>query len=62
MNTQHPSKRRSALTAVPLAITVEVGAILVNVGGAVSAAAAFLVLFGMCHQIRLLRWRRQQPA
>ncbi|HEX5250164.1 MAG TPA: hypothetical protein VFW14_10905 [Gaiellales bacterium] len=62
MNTHQPRKRRSALAALPLAIAVEIGAILVDVGGAVSAAAAFLVVFGVCHQIRLMRWRRQQPA
>lgn len=62
MNTHQPHKRRSALAALPLAIAVEIGAILVGVGGAVSAAAAFLVVFGVCHQIRLMRWRRQQPA
>jgi hypothetical protein len=62
MHTHQPSKRRSALAAVPLAIAVEIGAILVNVGGAASAAVAFLVLFGLCHQIRLMRWRRHQPA
>lgn len=62
MNTPQPSKRRSALAAIPLAIAVETAAILVDVGGAVSAAVAFLVAFGLCHQIRLMRWRRQQPA
>jgi hypothetical protein len=62
MNTHEPSKRRSALVAMPPAIALEIGAIFANVGGAVSAALAFLVLFGLCHQIRLLRWRRQQPA
>ena len=62
MDTQQPSKRRSALVALPPAIAVEIGAIVVNVGGAVSAALAFLLVFGVCHQIRLMRWRRGQPA
>jgi len=62
MNTHHPTKRRSALVALPPAIMVEIGAIAIGVGGAVSAAAAFALLFGACHQIRLTRWRRHQPA
>jgi hypothetical protein len=60
MNT-HPTKRGSALIALPAALVVEVAAIAVNVGGAVTAGAAFLVLFAACHQIRLAR-RRRQPA
>lgn len=62
MDIQHPSKRRSALVALLPAIAVEILAIFTNVGGAVSAVLAFLVLFGVCHQIRLMRWRRGQPA
>jgi hypothetical protein len=62
MNSQHPSKRRSALIALPAAIVVEIGAIAIGAGGAVTAAAAFALLFGACHQIRLTRWRRHQPA
>jgi len=61
MNTQQPAKRISAVAALPLAIIVEAGAIAVNVGGAVTATLAFLVCFGVCHQIRLARWR-QNPA
>jgi gamma-glutamyltranspeptidase len=62
MDTQQPSKRRSALVALAPAIAVEIGAVVVNVGGAVTAAVAFLLAFGVCHQIRLMRWRRGQPA
>jgi hypothetical protein len=62
MDMQQPSKRRSALVALLPAIAVEIGAILANVGGAVSAVLAFLVVFGLCHQIRIMRWRRGQPA
>jgi uncharacterized protein involved in response to NO len=62
MNTQHPSKRGSALMALPPAIVVELAAIAVNIGGAVSGTAAFLALFAACHQVRLARWRRHEPA
>jgi hypothetical protein len=61
MHTRQPSKRRSALVALPAAIAVEFGAISAGVGGAVSAALAFVVVFGVCHQARLVRWRRR-PA
>jgi hypothetical protein len=57
MKTQHPAKRRSALAALPPAIAIEIAAIAVNVGGAVSAMLAFLLCFGVCHGIRLARWR-----
>jgi hypothetical protein len=59
MNTQHPAKRRSALVAVPPAILIEVGAIAVSVGGAVTATLAFLLCFAACHQIRLASWRHR---
>jgi len=59
MNTQQPAKRLSAVAALPLAIIVEAGAIAVNVGGAVTAILAFLLCFGVCHQIRLARWRHR---
>jgi hypothetical protein len=62
MTIQRPRKLRSALAALPPAIAVELLAITVNIGGAVSATLAFLVMFGACHQIRLARWRRHQPA
>ncbi|HZI35984.1 MAG TPA: hypothetical protein VFD61_09575 [Gaiellales bacterium] len=62
MNTQQPAKRLSAVVALPLAIIVEAGAIAVNVGGAATATLAFLVCFGVCHQIRLARWRRHRTA
>jgi|KBSMisStaDraftv2_1062788.scaffolds.fasta_scaffold1063331_1 hypothetical protein len=62
MNTQQPAKRISAVAALPLAIIVEAGAIAVNVGGAVTATLAFLVCFGVCHQLRLARWRRHRTA
>jgi len=62
MNTQQPAKRLSAVAALPLAIIVEAGAIAVNVGGAVTATLAFLVCFGVCHQLRLARWRRHRTA
>jgi hypothetical protein len=62
MTLQQPRKRGSALAALPPAIAVELAAVTVNVGGAVSATLAFVVLFGACHQIRLARWRRHQPA
>jgi uncharacterized protein involved in response to NO len=62
MNTQHPSKRGSALMAVAPAIVVELAAIAVNMGGAVTATAAFLALFAACHQVRLARWRRHETA
>ena len=62
MNTQPPAKRISAVAALPLAIIVEAGAIAVNVGGAVTATLAFLVCFGVCHQLRLARWRRHRTA
>ena len=62
MNTQQPAKRISAMAALPLAIIVEAGAIAVNVGGAVTATLAFLVCFGVCHQLRLARWRRHRTA
>ena len=61
MNIQRPAKRRSALAAVPPAIAIEIGAVAANVGGAVTATLAFLLCFGVCHQIRLARWR-QNPA
>lgn len=59
MHTQQPTKKRSALEVVPVAIAVEIVAILVNVGGALSASLAFLLLFGAWHQTRLARWRRR---
>ena len=59
MTTQQPAKRLSAVAALPLAIIVEAGAIAVNVGGAVAAILAFLLCFGVCHQIRLARWRHR---
>jgi hypothetical protein len=59
MTTQQPAKRLSAVAALPLAIIVEAGAIAVNVGGAVTAILAFLLCFGVCHQIRLARWRHR---
>lgn len=62
MNTQQPAKRLSAAAALPLAVIVEAGAIAVNVGGAVTAILAFLLCFGVCHQVRLARWRRQRTA
>ena len=62
MDIQQPSKRRSALLALPPAIAGEIGAILVNVGSVVTAALAFILFFGVCHQVRLMRWRRGQPA
>jgi hypothetical protein len=61
MSTRQPTKRLSALVAVPPAIILEIAAIGANVGGAVTAALAFLLCFGVCHQIRLARWR-QNPA
>jgi len=57
MNMQHPAKRRSALVALPPAIAIEIAAISVNMGGAVSATLAFLLCFGACHGVRLARWR-----
>jgi hypothetical protein len=57
MSTQAPDKRRSALAALPPAIAIELAAIAVNVGGAVTATLAFLLCFGVCHGIRLARWR-----
>lgn len=64
MRAQQPTKRRSALVAVPPAIVIEIAAITVNIGGAVTATLAFLLCFVLCHQIRLARWRRQitQPG
>jgi len=62
MTTQQPAKRLSAVAALPLAIIVEAGAVAVNVGGAVTAILAFLLCFGVCHQIRLARWRRHRTA
>ena len=62
MSDQHPSKRRSALVALPAAIVAEIAAIAVGAGGAVSAAAGFVLLFAACHHIRITRWRRHQPA
>ncbi|HEX5197013.1 MAG TPA: hypothetical protein VFW26_07400, partial [Gaiellales bacterium] len=62
MNTQQPAKRLSAAAALPLAIIIEAGAIAVNVGGVVTATLAFLLCFGVCHQIRLARWRRHRTA
>jgi hypothetical protein len=59
MTTQHPAKRRSALVAVAPAIGIEIAAISVNAGGAVSATLGFLVCFAACHQIRLARWRHR---
>ena len=59
MTTQQPAKRLSAVADLPLAIIVEAGAIAVNVGGAVTAILAFLLCFGVCHQIRLARWRHR---
>ena len=59
MTTQQPAKRLSAVAALPLAIIAEAGAIAVNVGGAVTAILAFLLCFGVCHQIRLARWRHR---
>jgi len=59
MTTQQPAKRLSAVAALPLAIIVEAGAVAVNVGGAVTAILAFLLCFGVCHQIRLARWRHR---
>lgn len=47
------------MAAVPAALATEIGFIAVGVGGAVSAAAAFLLLFLACHQARLARWRRR---
>lgn len=62
MSVQYPSKRRSALVALPGAMVAEVAAIAAGAGGAVSAVAAFVLVFAACHQIRLTRWRRHQPA
>jgi len=62
MNSQQPAKRLSAAAALPLAVIVEAGAIAANVGGAVTAILAFLVCFGVCHQVRLARWRRHRTA
>jgi hypothetical protein len=62
MTTHRPRKRGSALAALPAAIAVELAAIAVNIGGAVTATLAFIALFAACHQIRLARWRRHQPA
>jgi len=62
MNTHQPAKRLSAAAAIPLAIIIEAGAIAVNVGGVVTATLAFLLCFGVCHQIRLARWRRHRTA
>jgi uncharacterized protein involved in response to NO len=62
MNSHQPAKRLSAAAALPLAVIVEAGAIAANVGGAVTATLAFLVCFGVCHQIRLARWRRHRTA
>lgn len=59
MNTQRPAKRLSALVALPPAIVIEIAAISVNVGGAVTATLAFLLCFGICHQVRLTRWRHR---
>ena len=59
MHTQQPAKRRSALVALPPAIVIEIAAIAVNLGGAVTATLAFLLCFAACHQVRLARWRRQ---
>ena len=61
MSAQQPTKRLSALVALPPAIILEIAAIAVNVGGAVTATFAFLLCFGVCHQIRLARWR-QNPG
>jgi uncharacterized protein involved in response to NO len=62
MNSHQPAKRLSAAAALPLAIIVEAAAIAANVGGAVTAILAFLLCFGICHQIRLARWRRHRTA
>jgi uncharacterized protein involved in response to NO len=62
MNSHQPAKRISAAAALPLAVIVEAGAIAANVGGAVTAILAFLVCFGVCHQVRLARWRRHRTA
>lgn len=62
MNTQHPSKRGSAVIALAPAVVVELAAIAVNIGGAVTATAAFLGLFAACHQVRLARWRGHETA
>jgi hypothetical protein len=59
MNSHKPAKRLSAAAALPLAIIIEAGAIAVNVGGLVTATLAYLVCFGVCHQIRLARWRHR---
>lgn len=61
MSTRQPTKRLSALVALPPAILLEIAAIGANVGGALTATLAFLLCFGVCHQIRLAR-RRQNPA
>jgi hypothetical protein len=45
--------------AVAPAIGIEIAAISVNAGGAVSATLGFLVCFAACHQIRLARWRHR---
>jgi len=57
MNIQRPAKRRSALAAAPPAIAIEIAAVAANLGGAVTATLAFLLCFGVCHGIRLVRWR-----
>ena len=62
MDSRQPTKRLSAAAALPLAIIVEAGAIAVNLGGAVTATLAFLLCFGVCHQIRLARWRRHRTG
>jgi hypothetical protein len=59
MNTDAPAKRRSALAALPLAIAIELAAVALDVGGAVTATLAFLLCFAVCHQIRLARWRHR---
>ena len=60
MQLSSPTKRTSAIAALPVAIAVEAGFIIVGLGGAVTAAAAFAALFLACHQTRLARWRRQK--
>jgi hypothetical protein len=59
MTSQRPARRLSALAALPPAIALEIGAIALNVGGAVTATLAFVVCFGVCHQVRLARWRHR---
>ena len=62
MQSHKPTKRRSALIAVAPTIPVEIAAISVGVGGAVSIALAFLVFFLVAHQARVARWRRTSGA